>query len=131
MCIQYWPPSQDKTEVYGDIHIGIYKEEQLANFQIRTFRIWKESAEVSRKSNTIVPPCGQNSITTFHYSMPMPKQNVVTELREIIQFHYTEWHSHTNPFSNAVLEFRRRVRAVVGNIIDKNSLIGPMLVHCK
>lgn len=46
MCIQYWPPSQDKTEVYGDIHIGIYKEEQLANFQIRTFRIWKENAEV-------------------------------------------------------------------------------------
>lgn len=44
--MQYWPPALDKTEVYGDIHIGIVNEEQLANFQIRTFRIWKENAEV-------------------------------------------------------------------------------------
>lgn len=49
MCIQYWPPSIDKTELYGDIHIGIINEEQLANFQIRTFKIWKENAEVSRE----------------------------------------------------------------------------------
>lgn len=48
MCIQYWPPALDKTEVYGDIHIGIVKEEQLANFQIRTFRIWKQNHEVSK-----------------------------------------------------------------------------------
>lgn len=47
MCIQYWPPALDKTEVYGNIHIGIAKEEQLANFQIRTFRIWKEGLDVS------------------------------------------------------------------------------------
>lgn len=47
MCIQYWPPALDKTEVYGDIHIGIVKEEQLANFQIRTFRIWKQNSSVS------------------------------------------------------------------------------------
>lgn len=47
MCIQYWPPALDKTEVYGDIHIGIETEEQLANFQIRTFRIWKENLDVS------------------------------------------------------------------------------------
>lgn len=47
MCIQYWPPALDKTEVYGDIYIGIVKEEQLANFQIRTFRIWKQNPDVS------------------------------------------------------------------------------------
>lgn len=47
MCMQYWPPSLDKTEVYGDIHIGIVNEEQLANFQIRTFRIWKKKLDVS------------------------------------------------------------------------------------
>lgn len=58
-------------------------------------------------------------------------QNAIAEERHIIQFHYTEWHSHTCPFSNAVLEFRRRVRAVVGNIITANSRVGPMLVHCK
>lgn len=59
------------------------------------------------------------------------RQGVVSEERHILQFHYTEWHSHTNPFSNAVLEFRRRVRAVVGHIITENSMVGPMLVHCK
>lgn len=48
MCIQYWPAALDKTEVYGDIHIGIVAEEQLANFQIRTFRIWKENLDVSQ-----------------------------------------------------------------------------------
>lgn len=45
--MQYWPPSLEKFELYGDIHIGIVNEEQLANFQIRTFRIWKEISDVS------------------------------------------------------------------------------------
>lgn len=53
MCMQYWPPALDKTEVYGDIHIGIVNEEQLANFQIRTFRIWKENAEVRTELKNI------------------------------------------------------------------------------
>lgn len=47
MCMQYWPPALDKLEVYGDINLGIVKEEQLANFQIRTFRIWKLNDDVS------------------------------------------------------------------------------------
>lgn len=46
MCMQYWPPALDKKEVYGDIYIGIDKEEQLANFHIRTFRIWKQNEDV-------------------------------------------------------------------------------------
>jgi len=53
----------------------------------------------------------------------------ITEERTLLQFHYTEWHSHTCPFGNAVLEFRRRVRAVVGSTIKNES--GPMIVHCK
>ncbi|XP_055690657.1 receptor-type tyrosine-protein phosphatase kappa [Lutzomyia longipalpis] len=100
MCVQYWPASKEKDEFYGDINIAIVKEEQLANFQIRTFRIYNKSEGDSSTS------------------------------RDILQFHFTEWHSHSCPFSNAVLEFRRRVRAVVGNIITANSVIGPMLVHC-
>lgn len=102
MCMQYWPPALDKTERYGEIHIGIESQEQLANFHIRTFRIWKQDLD-----------------------------GKLVEERRMLQFHYTEWHSHTCPFSNAVLEFRRRVRSVVGNVIDANSVLGPMLVHCK
>lgn len=56
---------------------------------------------------------------------------VKVEERMLLQFHYTQWHSHTTPFSNAILEFRRRVRSVVGNIIKPNSRMGPLLVHCK
>lgn len=48
MCMQYWPPALDKKERYGSIHIGIDNEEQLANFHIRTFRIWKQDVDVSR-----------------------------------------------------------------------------------
>lgn len=41
MCVQYWPASKDKDELYGDVHIGVAKEEELANFHIRTFRLYK------------------------------------------------------------------------------------------
>ncbi|XP_044265223.1 receptor-type tyrosine-protein phosphatase kappa [Tribolium madens] len=99
MCVQYWPASKELEETYGGISIGIMQEEELANFHIRTFRLTKKE-----------------------------KEEVVEE-RFILQFHFTEWHSHTCPFSNAVLEFRRRVRAVVGHRIKSNEA-GPMVVHC-
>ncbi|XP_058795525.1 receptor-type tyrosine-protein phosphatase kappa isoform X4 [Phymastichus coffea] len=98
-CMQYWPPNFEKIEVYGDIHVAVLKEEELANFHIRDIKLYK-----------------------------MDENNQVTEERTIIQFHYTEWHSHTNPFGNAVLEFRRRVRAVVGSTLKDET--GPMVVHC-
>lgn len=47
MCVQYWPPSKDKDESYGDIYLGIAKEEQLANFHIRTFHVYKKQFDVS------------------------------------------------------------------------------------
>lgn len=53
------------------------------------------------------------------------------EHRKIVQFHYTQWHSHSCPYSNAILEFRRRVRSVVGSIVKAESLSGPTLVHCR
>ncbi|CAG9124135.1 unnamed protein product [Plutella xylostella] len=100
MCVQYWPPSKDKDETYGDISVGVVQEEELANFHIRTFRLYKK------------------------------EKDMVVEERFILQFHYTQWHSHTCPFSNALLEFRRRVRAVVGSRLATSPGAGPMLVHC-
>lgn len=41
MCVQYWPASKDKDETYDDLHIGIVEEEELANYCVRTFRIYK------------------------------------------------------------------------------------------
>lgn len=46
MCVQYWPPSKDKDENYGDIFLGVAKEEQLANFHIRTFHVYKKIDDV-------------------------------------------------------------------------------------
>lgn len=99
MCVQYWPASKELEETYGGISISIIQEEELANFHIRTFRLYKK------------------------------ENGVVVEERVILQFHFTEWHSHSCPFANALLEFRRRVRAVVGHIIKSNEA-GPMVVHC-
>uniref|UniRef100_A0A336K031 CSON011467 protein n=2 Tax=Culicoides sonorensis TaxID=179676 RepID=A0A336K031_CULSO len=93
MCMQYWPASRDKGETYGEIEVIIAKEEELANFHIRTFEVIKF-------------------------------ENGVNVKRTIMQFHYTQWHSHSCPYSNAILEFRRRVRAVVGKTTK------PILVHC-
>lgn len=101
MCVQYWPPNHETIETYGDINIQIISEEQLANFHIRTFKITKKNMD-----------------------------NVVDE-RNILQFHYTEWYSHSCPFTNSVLEFRRRVRYVVGDVVTEENGQGPMLVHCK
>jgi len=50
------------------------------------------------------------------------------EERKVIQFHYTEWPCHSNPFSNALLEFRRRVRQVMNQHPETQD--GPVIVHC-
>jgi len=50
------------------------------------------------------------------------------EERKVILFHYTEWPCHSNPFSNALLEFRRRVRNVMNHHPDTQD--GPVIVHC-
>ncbi|XP_072156410.1 receptor-type tyrosine-protein phosphatase kappa isoform X2 [Bemisia tabaci] len=98
MCMQYWPSAKVKSENYGDLNISVQHEEELANFHIRTIR-------VIRKMGT-------------------PEE----EERKLLQFHYTEWPCHTCPFSNAILEFRRRMRAVVGSY--KTHQEGPIVVHC-
>ena len=42
MCVQYWPASKGKEEVYDGITVSYTHEEQLANFVIRNFKITKE-----------------------------------------------------------------------------------------
>lgn len=40
--MQYWPPNKDKDEEYGGIGVSVLKEEELANFHIRTIKLWKK-----------------------------------------------------------------------------------------
>ena len=51
-----------------------------------------------------------------------------TEERLVLQFHYTEWPSHSCPYSNSIVEFRRRVRT---SLLNHPTAPGPMVVHCK
>ncbi|XP_054279293.1 receptor-type tyrosine-protein phosphatase kappa-like [Macrosteles quadrilineatus] len=98
MCMQYWPSAKVSNENYGDLNISVKKEEELANFHVRTIRVvYKMGTEEEQE-------------------------------RTLLQFHYTEWPCHTCPFSNAILEFRRRMRAVVGSY--RTAREGPIVVHC-
>lgn len=64
------------------------------------------------------------------YPKRVLRSQEVLEERTLLQFHYTEWPSHTCPFSNSILEFRRRVRMVVA--AQRNSEThGPCVVHCR
>ena len=49
--------------------------------------------------------------------------------RIIYQLHYHNWSSHTCPFSNSLLQFRRRVRIYMNELM--NEKIGPTIVHCR
>lgn len=42
MCVQYWPPNKEKNEEYGGIGVSVLKVEELANFHIRTIRLYKK-----------------------------------------------------------------------------------------
>lgn len=47
MCVQYWPANMELEEVYGGITIKVVQEEELANFRIRTFKLYSKEFEVS------------------------------------------------------------------------------------
>lgn len=41
MCVQYWPAEVGLTDTYTTLKVELLKEEQLANFFIRTLKIYK------------------------------------------------------------------------------------------
>ncbi|XP_053633111.1 receptor-type tyrosine-protein phosphatase kappa isoform X2 [Cherax quadricarinatus] len=96
MCVQYWPAMVGCPDHYEGIKVDLLKEEQLANFQIRTIKLSLEGHP--------------------------------EEEREVVQFHYTEWPSHTQPFINGLLEFRRRIKIWSQSNITPAD--GPVIVHC-
>lgn len=61
MCVQYWPASNELEETYGGIHIKVIQEEELANFRIRNFRLYKKQNEV-----VIKPHCLTHKINLFN-----------------------------------------------------------------
>lgn len=54
------------------------------------------------------------------------------DVRVIYQLHYNNWSSHTTPFPNSILAFRRRVRLYMNEVMqDEGDRVGPTLVHCR
>lgn len=62
MCVQYWPASKDKDEEYGGIGVSVLKEEELANFHIRTIRLYKKNENNVSLFNVSV----KNNFYTYH-----------------------------------------------------------------
>lgn len=53
------------------------------------------------------------------------------DVRIIYQLHYNSWSSHTCPFATSLLQFRRRVRIYMDEVIkEEGDRVGPTIVHC-
>jgi hypothetical protein len=58
MCMQYWPANKDKDEDYGGIGVSVLKEEELANFHIRTIKLYKKTEkDVRLPSLVLIKSC--------------------------------------------------------------------------
>lgn len=66
----------------------------------------------------------RNSYETF-----IDAESDLEDERIIYQLHYHNWSSHTCPFANSLLQFRRRVRIFMDEF--KGEKIGPTIVHCR
>lgn len=52
------------------------------------------------------------------------------EERVVYQFHYYNWPTHSCPFTNSLLQYRRRIRIYM-NEVSKENTVGPTIVHCR
>ena len=66
MCVQYWPASKGKEEVYDGITVSYTHEEQLANFVIRNFKITKEGPVSFFSFGNLPPVC----VDLFLFTLP-------------------------------------------------------------
>lgn len=69
-----------------------------------------------------------NLYDEFEYEEEIEEEDV----RVIYQLHYNSWSSHTCPFPNSMIQFRRRVRLYMDEVIkDEGDRVGPTIVHCR
>lgn len=66
--MQYWPASKDKHEDYGGIGVSVLAEEELANFHIRTIKIYKKDEKDVRKSSILWYFSRQTDVTDEGFS---------------------------------------------------------------
>ncbi|UXI21540.1 monocarboxylate transporter 12-like [Sarcoptes scabiei] len=107
----------------------------------------KSSTQPStRRSSTIKHHDQQNDRQNHHQSTKKPsfasapilydeieyeEEFEEDDVRIIYQLHYNSWSSHTSPFPSSILQFRRRVRIYMNEVIKEEAdRVGPTIVHC-
>ena len=116
MCSKYWPMELNKPEYYAPMEVTLLNEEPLADFTIRTFRL--------RKRFSVGPASLAERAMGLHTSAQDKEGRIV------YQFQYYQWHIHACPFTNSLLQFRRRVRVYMEEMVPKEPEPGPVIVHC-
>ncbi|KAI1281921.1 Receptor-type tyrosine-protein phosphatase kappa [Halotydeus destructor] len=116
MCAKYWPVEVGKTEYYAPMEVTLLAEEALAEMTIRTFRL--------RKRFTIK----RNDRAARTLGLTTSKAD--EDGRIVYQLQYFNWHIHNCPFPNSLLQFRRRVRVYMEEMVPREPEPGPVVVHC-
>uniref|UniRef100_T1KVD1 Protein-tyrosine-phosphatase n=1 Tax=Tetranychus urticae TaxID=32264 RepID=T1KVD1_TETUR len=110
MCCQYWPIETNKPVMYGPMEVTLLTEEPLADFTIRTLRLRRPGS-------------------SDHVSSKRPTPTPSYKERVVYQFQYYNWPTHSCPFVNSLLQYRRRIRIYM-NEVSKENIVGPTIVHC-
>lgn len=104
----------------------IYVFEKISNYE--------HSPENSLTTGSVKTKSKKASFTTATVYDEIEYEEEIEEddVRIIYQLHYNSWSSHTCPFPNSILQFRRRVRIYQQEVIkDEGDRVGPTIVHCR
>lgn len=151
MCSQYWPMDVNKPKLYGQIEVTLLTEEPLADFQIRTLKIRKiedtgrnkglgtlsplfnSNLEESKPKSAIDAQANEKEKSEFARPAT-PSYNKLSseneDYRIVYQFAYEKWPTHSCPFATSILQFRRRVRIFMKELLKEEKNLGPVIVHC-
>lgn len=135
MCCQYWPIEINKPEMYGPMEVTLLTEEPLADFTIRTIKIRRPDQLIEKTRNvSLNDDHNIDANNSNNNNMNNGRQHSFNtdddDERVVYQFHYYNWPTHTCPFANSLLQYRRRIRIYM-NEICKETNIGPTIVHCR
>lgn len=131
---------EDEEGLSAHISVDRFRESRRSKLSIHTARSRNASPRASlhtehtrsstRTRSTMKKTSFQASEKMFdevEYEEEIEEEDV----RVIYQLHYNNWSSHTCPFPNPILQFRRRVRIYMDEVIkDEGDRVGPTIVHC-
>lgn len=112
--------------------IDRFRESKRSRLSVAT-RATQESLR-SHSTNSVKTKSKKASFvtTTVYDEIEYEEEIEEDDVRIIYQLHYNSWSSHTCPFPNSILQFRRRVRIYQQEVNkDEGDRVGPTIVHCR